>query len=64
MLDCSKVKGGALCNGTELIAVNRPGGRDCGLVDDVDYLGEGISEVGVSGLAVTQVLTRIDGQIR
>src|SRR6266849_913967 len=63
LLDCSKVKGGCLCNGTELIAADRLGGRDCGLVDDVGYLGEGISEVGVSGLAVTLVVTRIDGQI-
>src|SRR6266566_1203107 len=63
LFDCSKVKGCGLCNGTELIAANRLGGRDCGLVDDVDYLEEGISEVGVSCLAVTLVVTRIDGQI-
>src|SRR6266436_5860734 len=63
LLDCSKVKGSGLCNGTELITANRLGGRNCGLVHDVGYLGEGISEVGVSGLAVTLVVTRIDGQI-
>ena len=58
------MKGGALCNGTEFIAANRLGGRDCRLVDNVDYLGEGISEVGVSGMAVMLVVTRIGGQIR
>src|SRR5712675_2881535 len=57
------MKGCGLCNGTELITANRLGGRNCGLVDDVGYLGEGISEVGVSGLAVTLVVSRIDGQI-
>lgn len=44
LLDCSKVKSGGLCNGTELVAANRLGGRDCGLVDDVDYLREGIPD--------------------
>src|SRR5216683_1975838 len=53
LLDCSKVKGGGLCNRTELIAANRLGYRNCGLVDDVGYLGEGFSEVGVSGLTGT-----------
>jgi len=57
------MKGCGLRNGTELIAANRLGGRNCGLVDDVGYLGERISEVGVSGPAVTLVVTRINGQI-